>query len=64
MFGSTPQTPAAPAVTPTPTIDEAAEQQSNDVELKRKRGRLASILTSNQGATGTPKLGTTTLFGV
>lgn len=63
MFGGSTSTPTYPEATPAPTIDEAAEAAAGDVELKRKKGRLASILTSDYGAAGTPTLGTTTLMG-
>lgn len=45
-----------------PTIDDAAENQSQRDAMRRRRGRAASILTSPTGVGSTP-VGSKTLLG-
>lgn len=51
-------TPAGP-----PTIDEAREAAERGDLLRRRRGRAATILTSQAGDTSTTNVGTKTLLG-
>lgn len=65
VLGSSKQPqPAAPAAVPeTPTIDTARQEQQDQDQLDRKRGRAATILTSQVGDTKTPKLGAAAALG-
>lgn len=57
-------TPAAPAAAPeTPTVDAAKQQQQEQDQIDRKRGRAATILTSANGDTTKPKLGASAALG-
>lgn len=53
------------AITPAgaPTIDEAREAAERGDLLKKRRGRAATILTSQSGDTSTTNVGTKTLLG-
>lgn len=56
-----PKTPPPPA--PLPTIDEAQESQVESDRRLRRRGRAATILTSQGGDTSGVRTGTKTLLG-
>lgn len=48
--------------TPTPTIDQAAQNAEDEMRLRRRRGRNAYIKTNPQ-TLGQPNVGTKTLTG-
>lgn len=62
---STPDINIPQAITPAgaPTIDEAREAAERGDLLKKRRGRAATILTSQSGDTSTTNVGTKTLLG-
>ncbi len=64
---SKPKTPSMPTpepVPPTPTLDEAREAQSAEDELRKKRGRAANLIMSQDAASvGAYDVGTKTLLG-
>lgn len=65
IFGGpdVPTPPPPPAPAPVPTVDNArASRQAQDAAIAR-RGRAASILTSDQGDLTAPNTGTKTLLG-
>lgn len=54
-------TPTAPA--PAPTIDTARQQQQANDQMAMRRGRAATILTSQQGDLSKSETGTKKLLG-
>jgi len=54
-------TPSAPA--PAPTIDQARQRQQESDNVAMRRGRAATILTSQQGDLSTTQTGTNKLLG-
>lgn len=55
--------PDIPKPEPVPTIDDASRsREASDSQIRRRRGRAASILTGPQGA-GLPQTGTKVLTG-
>lgn len=65
MFSAQKQPPpAAPAAAPkVPTIDTAKQNQQDQDQINRKRGRASTILTGEKGDTTTPKLGASAVLG-
>lgn len=58
-----PKTPAPPEPPPPPpTVDEAAAKQSENDQARKRKGAMASILTSPEGV-GYAPVGTKTLLG-
>lgn len=49
--------------TPTPTIDQAAQNAEDEMRLRRRKGRQRYQLTQGQSNVSTPNVGTKTLLG-
>ena len=63
FFGGTPEYTPPPAPKAAPTVDEAAENAAKYDELKRSKGRLATMMTGPLGVSETPLVGVKTLLG-
>jgi len=54
--------PPPPPPAPVPTLDEAKMRQQSADDVRRRRGRRASVLTGDEGVSDTPTT-TRTLIG-
>lgn len=64
LGGQKPPKPIEPQKAPAvPTVDDARAAQADADALDRKRGRAATILTSANGDTATPRLGAAAALG-
>lgn len=63
LFSKPAKPPPPPAPAPAPSIDTARQMQMSQDVLAGRKGRAATILTSQQGDLTTPTTGTKTLLG-
>jgi len=58
-----PKPQTLPESTPTPTVDQAAQNAEDQLRMNRRRGRGKYMLTPKAGASVAPTVGTKTLTG-
>lgn len=52
-----------PEITPTPTIDDATQLASKEMEALKKKGRRSTVLSDQTAEAGVPDVGVKTLLG-
>ncbi len=58
-----PKPVALPEATPTPTIDQAAQNAEDQLRTRRRKGRTSYMLAQREGGMAQPNVGTKTLSG-